>query len=155
MAGNANSGGMRPTAPQNNPANVNALGGNGQSGQPNPNYTGFGYGQTGEINNTAAAAPMASTPKTTAPKPAVGKSSLLGMPALHELDPTGKHVTDGVDFGPGAGSDALPNSLNADRRPIENVELIQRYMPDLLNATRLNGAPDSYKRFVNYLKAQL
>ena len=30
MAGNKNSGGFRPTAPQNNPANVNAMGGNGQ-----------------------------------------------------------------------------------------------------------------------------
>lgn len=155
MAGNQNSGGPRPTAPQYNPANVNALGGNGQSGQPNPNYTGFGYGTTGDINNTAAAAPMASTPTPTAPKPTVKKSALLDMPALHELNPTGKHITDGVDFGPGAGSEALPNALNADRRPIENVELIQRYMPDLLNATRLNGAPDSYKRFINYLKAQL
>lgn len=33
MAGNGNSGGDRPTAPQNNPANISATGGNGQSGQ--------------------------------------------------------------------------------------------------------------------------
>lgn len=32
MAGNKNSGGMRPTAPQNNPVNISATGGNGQSG---------------------------------------------------------------------------------------------------------------------------
>ena len=36
-----NRGGMRPTAPQNNPANVSGTGGAGQSG----NYTGFAYGQ--------------------------------------------------------------------------------------------------------------
>ena len=41
-------GGVRPTAPQNNPANVNLLGGNGQSGTGSqaPKYiAGMGYGQ--------------------------------------------------------------------------------------------------------------
>ncbi len=41
-----NRGGYRPTAPQNNPANVSATGGNGQSGtQSAKYYSGMGYGQ--------------------------------------------------------------------------------------------------------------
>ena len=36
MAGNQNSGGLRPTAPQNNPANVSGVGGAGQSGTQAP-----------------------------------------------------------------------------------------------------------------------
>ena len=156
MAGNQNSGGMRPTAPQNNPANVNLLGGNGQNGQPNPGYTGFPYGQNGQLEAQAGAATMAATP----PTPRMPKSELTGrglhnLPSMMDLQPTGRHVSDGVDFGRGAGSDALPNAVNPDRRTIENADLIARYMPDLLNATRLQGAPDSYKRFINYLKAQL
>jgi len=156
MAGNQNSGGMRPTAPQNNPANVNPLGGDGQSGQPNPNYTGFGYAQTGEINNTAAAATMAKTPEA----PKALKSELTGrglnnLPSLNELEPTGKYISDGIQFGRGAGSEALPASVNPDRRTIENADLIVKYLPDLINATRVQNAPDSYKRFINKLKGMI
>ena len=42
-----NRGGMRPTAPQNNPANVSGTGGAGQSGK----YKGFAYGQNKQINS--------------------------------------------------------------------------------------------------------
>lgn len=46
MAGNQNSGGYRPTAPQNNPANISATGGNGQSGkQPMRYIPGQAYGE--------------------------------------------------------------------------------------------------------------
>jgi hypothetical protein len=34
-------------------------------------------------------------------------------------------------------------------------ELIAKYLPDLINAARVDGAPDSYKRFVNKLKGML
>ena len=82
-------------------------------------------------------------------------SSLLGLGALHEMQPTGKHASDGTDFGRGEGSNALPNSVNPDRRPIENSALIGKYLPDLINAARIEGAPDSYKRFVNKLKGMI
>jgi len=155
MAGNQNSGGMRPTAPQNNPANVNPMGGDGQSGQPNPNYTGFGYGQTGEINNTADAASMYKAPTSRTPSTPTVKSSLLSMSALNELEPTGKYISDGIQFGRGAGSEALPPSVNPDRRTIENADLIAKYLPDLINATRVQNAPDSYKRLINKLKGMI
>lgn len=51
-----NRGGNRPTAPQNNPMNVNPLGGNGQSG--NIDYSGFGYGMNKTINEQRQAAPI-------------------------------------------------------------------------------------------------
>jgi DNA-binding NtrC family response regulator len=34
-------------------------------------------------------------------------------------------------------------------------ETLKKYLPDLLDAARLPGAPDSYKRLVNYVKARL
>jgi len=154
MAGNQNSGGMRPTAPQNNPANVSATGGNGQSGQAKPGYTGFAYGQNGALDAQAGAAKMQGAPAA-APAPKVSGPSLMDMAALHESQPSGVPITDGVDFGPGRGSDALPKNLNPDRRVIENADLIARYLPDLINATRVQNAPDSYKRFINKLKGML
>lgn len=156
MAGNENSGGYRPTAPQNNPANVSATGGNGQAG--NLDYTGFAYGENQQINETRKAAPLENqTPKTTVPS--VGPSSISAMMGPVEpldAEPTDfRPITDGIDFGAGRGPEALPAKLTNPINQDPNVDIIKRYLPDLMNATRLPGAPDSYRRFVNYLKEQL
>lgn len=155
MAGNENSGGMRPTAPQNNPANVNALGGNGQSGQANPNYTGFAYGENGELQSQAAGAPMAKDMPSVSSRaarvfPGMGEITPLDAPTQDDLP-----ISDGVDIGKGRGSEALPSRVTSPMNQNENVDLIKRYLPDLMDATRMPNAPDSYKRFVNYLKEQI
>jgi hypothetical protein len=60
-----NRGGFRPTAPQNNPANINPMGGNGQSGM-NTDYTGFAYGQNKAVNEQRKAAPITAPAPTSA-----------------------------------------------------------------------------------------
>lgn len=151
------SGGDRPTAPQNNPANVNPLGGDGQSGQARPGYTGFGYGQNGALDAQAGAAKMEKAPSPEVAKPApVSMSSILG--GLMPLDADSQDdlpISDGVDVGRGRGSEALPPALNSDMRITENIDLMKKYLPDLIDAARLPDAPDSYKRLVNYVKARL
>ena len=147
-----NRGGMRPTAPQNNPANVSGTGGAGQSG----NYTGFAYGQNQALNNQrvegnqAMASAQAATPSAPS-NPYEG----INMPQLGTLfDPTGRPdepITAGVDFGPGPGSEALANGLMNDSRADENARVAAQYLPDLAFAARSPNAPDSFKRFVNYL----
>jgi len=156
MAGNENSGGMRPTAPQNNPANVSATGGNGQSGQANPGYTGFAYGQNGALEQQAQGAKMQQAPAPVAAPTAPSMGSMLGgvMP-LNAESQDSLPISDGVDVGRGRGSAALPPALNSDTRITENIDLMKRYLPDLIDAARLPGAPDSYKRLVNYVKARL
>ena len=164
------SGGMRPTAPQNNPMSVSATGGNGQSGkfvaekvakatQLRP--TGFAQGENkamaqqmsegGNVVTTANAANPA-----TALQPRGGILDLLGQIQPLDSEPTEfLPISDGVDFGSGRGTEALPGSF---RNPIQenrNLEIIQRYLPDIVNATRLPGVPDSYRRFANYLKEQI
>lgn len=63
MAGNENSGGFRPNAPQNNPANVNALGGNGQSGtQALKPMSGLAYGQNQALEQQGRSAALAGDP---------------------------------------------------------------------------------------------
>ena len=150
------SGGDRPTAPQNNPANVNPLGGDGQSGQANPNYTGFGYGQNGALEAQAGAAKMEKASTPLAPPAPTSMASILG--GLMPLDAESQDslpISDGVDTGRGRGSEALPPALNGDTRITENIDLMKKYLPDLIDAARLPGAPDSYKRLVNYVKARL
>jgi hypothetical protein len=167
------SGGYRPTASQNDPYSVSPNGGNGQSGkfvaekvakatQLRP--SGFAQGENtamaqqisegGNVPTTASAA----NPASQLPQPGMGEGMAELLGAIEPLDsePTEfRPISDGVDFGDGRGSEALPASLNPDNRQIENTELVRRYLPDLLNAARMPGAPDSYKRMINSLMREL
>ena len=164
------SGGYRPTASQNNPMSVSGDGGNGQSGKFAAKKTekaaqlrmsGLPQGentavaqqitQGGNVSTTANAA----NPASKVPS-GMGLAELLG--SLDTLDSEPKEflpATDGVDGYSGRGREALPGSI---RNPIQenpNLEIIKRYLPDIINATRIPGVPDSYRRFANYLKEQI
>ena len=164
------SGGFRPEASQNNPFSVSGNGGNGQSGKfvaekaakaaqlrmsglPQGENTAMAQQITegGNVATTASAANPA-----TALQPRGGILDLLGGVQPLDAEPTEfLPISDGVDFGSGRGTEALPGSF---RNPIQenrNLEIIQRYLPDIVNATRLPGVPDSYRRFANYLKEQI
>ena len=138
--------------PQYNPANVSGTGGAGQSG----NYTGFAYGQNQAINNqrTEGNQAMASAQAATPSAPANPYGD-VNMPQLGTLfDPTtrpNEPITAGVDFGPGPGSEALPKGLVNNTRTDENAKIAAQYLPDLAHAAKSPDAPDSFKRFVNYL----
>lgn len=100
MAGNENSGGFRPTAPQNSPMNVNALGGNGQSGQAKMDYTGMPYGQNQAINQQQSAAPLAgSTPAPVKQEPVTNIFAATQRPD--------EPVTHGSDMGAGGDTSVL------------------------------------------------
>lgn len=146
--GGKGSGGHRPSASQNQ-TGVSATGGAGSAnGQPNQQYTGMPYGQNKQVNQQQAQAPMAGNPMD---------SIATSTPVNPLLSPTtrpNEPVTHGVDAGPGAGSDILPN-VNADTRKNDNQMIIAKYMPLLHEATKASDTPDSFKRFVNYLIGQM
>ena len=107
MAEQENRGGFRPTAPQNNPMNINPMGGNGQSGM-NTDYTGFAYGQNKAVNEQRAAAPLAgstaaATPMAEARQAVMSPLVPLDAPTQRPEEP----VTAGVDAGAGPGSEVL------------------------------------------------
>jgi len=104
-----NRGGFRPTAPQNNPANVSATGGAGQSGtQPARYIPGMGYGKGQETMNQQMAAPMAgpNKPKGSTPNPLIAGLTPI-TPLTAPTERPEEPVTAGMDFGPGVGSEAL------------------------------------------------
>ena len=113
-----NRGGYRPTAPQNNPANISATGGAGQSGtQPARYMSGLAYGQGQAQMQQQTSAPMAGNPVTpaSASKPQLPKLMGLTEPSMDTTNP----ITYGVDSGPGAGSEVLslpatPPGMNLD-----------------------------------------
>lgn len=143
-------GGYRPTAPQNN-TGVSSTGGAGsKDGQPNRYISGGKYGEGKAMMEQQAGASMAKAPSPTAASP-----EGPAMPPLQTLtDNIGgqySDVTDGGAFGSPVGPDAMPKNISANTRPEENKAIAQRYLPDLIQAASYNGAPDSFKRFVNYL----
>ena len=118
-------GGYRPTAPQNNPNNINPMGGNGQSGR---DYTGFAYGENKAIAEQQASAPMAQANKPSMPsKTAINQAAMQGgqqgmpmqQPSLVPLNaPTqrpNEPITTGLSMGPGAGPSilGLPQGMQA------------------------------------------
>lgn len=107
-----NRGGFRPTAPQNNPANVSATGGAGQSGtQPARYISGLGYGQGQATMEQQQSAPMAG-PNKSSMSTGSASNPLEAMvapltPLTAPTERPNEPVTAGMDFGPGAGSEIL------------------------------------------------
>jgi hypothetical protein len=132
-----NRGGNRPTAPQNNPANISATGGNGQSGratQPAKYIAGLPYGQGESTMATQMAAPMQGTEQ-------IGTTRLDITPLTAETKFKDEPITAGSDFGPGPDSSILnlPSTEQtilsvirkiAQQDPSGDSELIYRMLED-------------------------
>lgn len=149
------SGGYRPTAPQNN-TGVSGVGGAGsKDGQPNRYISGGKYGEGKAMMEQQQGASMA---KSDMPSATTGGRAERVLPPLETLMDNigGKYsdITDGADFGSPIGPEAMPKNISANTRPDENKVIVSRYLPDLVQAAAYKGAPDSFKRFVNYLASQ-
>lgn len=144
-----NRGGMRPTAPQNNPANVSGTGGAGQSGRV---ASGYSYGMNKQINEQAASAPMA---RASQPRPASASSMMSASPlppvtpiTAETMDPNDP-ITNGVPIGPGANSiPGLPSG------PVEDpdINMIRDYYPMLEFWASQPGTSQATKDYVQYLR---
>jgi hypothetical protein len=130
-----NRGGMRPTAPQNNPANVSGTGGAGQSGRI---AQGFAYGVNKEINDQAAGAKLAKTPKA-APMPPRVMSPITPITAESMLP--NQPVTDM------SGLSSLPQA------PADpDIEQIRTMMPVLEYWASQPDSSQGTKDYVQYLR---
>jgi len=142
-----NRGGRRPTAPQYNPANVNLLGGNGQSG--NVDYTGFGYGMNKEINERRKDAPI-STPRPTSRPPRIsGNQPVVGItePTMYPDEPMGIPPMSGM-------GDVLPEP--GQMLPGEgDSQLIRSYLPAMEFWASMPDTPQSTKDYVRYLRTRI
>lgn len=121
-----NRGGYRPTAPQNNPMNVSATGGAGQSGtQPARYMSGLAYGQGQAQMQQQTSAPLAGNPvaNATPVQAAPQLPSVVGLtePTQRPDEP----ITSGIDFGPGVGSDAVMVPAALPEQPSEAIQVIK------------------------------
>ena len=154
-------GGMRPTAPQNNPMNVSARGGNGQSGnatQAARYVPDLPYGEGQALVDTQRSAPLAAasgieqsnTPSGLAS--AAASQPIIGL-GEKTLNP-GQTITAGYDGGDGPDSSILGlmgNKLNE----IKDVQMIMKYLPDLDIMYRSPDVPDAFKAWFRTLKGRV
>ena len=139
MAGvEGKSGGYRPTAPQNNPANISGVGGNGQSGTQSPMYMpGLGYGQGGQNMTNQESAPLAGNPSA-AVASSGSRNGPLGLPPITVLNEftqlPDQPVTHGGDQGDGPDSSSLNLPAMATPNPESPIQIVQAlYMQDPTN----------------------
>lgn len=91
-----------------------------------------GYGEQAEFQEIQAGAPMAAAP--------TGMFAESNHPELP--------VTDGANYGPGVGMDAVqtPDTMKAD------IALIASYLPALERVEKRDDTPESFRRFVRYVR---
>jgi hypothetical protein len=146
-------GGMRPTAPQNNPANVSATGGNGQSGRQGAKYySGGTYGQGKELMEQQQSAPLAAAPSPTARAPMMANLppvTPITAPTTNPEEP----VTTGIPVGPGAGPEALTLPKNEDT-DVDRQRLMS-YLPALEAAALNPNSSQAFRNYVRLLRANL
>lgn len=136
--------------PQYNPANISATGGAGGTGKQAPKY----IPGMKELGSTGVAtmeqqggATMAGNPTPSEPAPKLSIAELLAGSGMNTL----MSDTDNPSEPISAGLDSqLPANITSDTRDLENIQVIQKYLPAMINASRIPGAPDSFKQFVNY-----
>ncbi len=144
-----NRGGYRPTAPQNNPANVSATGGAGQSGtQPARYMSGLAYGQGQAQMEQQTSAPMAGNPVSAARPMAAAPQATPIIPIDAPTQRPDVPITNGIDIGPGAGSEALALPAAVPQTQQDNsARLIQAlYLQDPSN--------EDVRRMLEYLSAE-
>lgn len=120
MAGNANSGGFRPTAPQNN-TGVSATGGAGSAdGVPNLNYSGFAYGENKAINEQQGVGLPMGQPTTVGSTPApTGLPEVTPITAPSETPE--RDVYYGMPIGDGPNSIPLPQGMSLQEDPAKQI----------------------------------
>lgn len=145
-----NRGGLRPTAPQYNPANVNALGGNGQSGTQAARYIpGMGYGQGQAMMEQQRGAAMQGSPTMPQAAPVIPGPSVTPLTAPTQ-NPN-EVITTGANAGAGPGTEIL----NLPKEPSFNpdIDMIRSYLPAMEFWAMQPGTPQSTKDYVNYLRS--
>ena len=138
-------GGYQPNAPQNNPANVNGLGGNGTSGD----YTGFAYSKNKEINESREEG-NAAISQMNAGQPSLTENiTQTPIPSiLDETQDKNQSIMDGAPVGPGANSlKGLPRNPSND----PDIDIIRDQYPLMQVWASMPGTSRQTAEFVNYL----
>lgn len=139
--GGVGSGGPNGGA-QYNPANVNGLGGNGQSGD----YTGFAYGQNKALNESRVAGNAAVSSISGSKTPQMETTALT--PITAETTLPGQTIFDGAPIGGGANSiPGLPKNPSGD----PDIDIIIDQYPMMQAWASMPGTTRATADLINYV----
>jgi hypothetical protein len=154
-------GGNRPTAPQNNPMNVNARGGNGQSGnatQAAKYVPGLPYGEGQALMQAQQSAPLAAAPSIEQSGMPSGLASAAASQPLTPLSAQsarpGEPVTAGAEMGAGPGMEAL-GLPNPAAMMNEDFQKLARFLPLLEAEAQSPEVSNTFRLAVRYIKSQV
>ena len=153
-----NRGGMRPTAPQNNPNRISPMGGNGQSGKKAAKAmelrpSGGSYGATKALNEQIAGAPGVAGTAPAASRPSIMPEVARTMSAVTPLTAPSQFPDEpifaGTDMpgGPGPESLALPPKPQGD----VDIDMVKMYYPVMQYWASQPDTPQATKDYVRYL----
>ena len=153
-------GGNRPTAPQNNPMNVNGRGGNGQSGTQAARYvSGLPYGEGQALMATQEAAPLAAAPSIEqSSMPSGLASAAASQPVIGLNEPSARPdepITAGAPLGPGPGMEALGPTVSQkfETQLIEDNRKLLEFLPSLESMANDPSSSTTFRGFIQYLKS--
>ena len=125
-------GGMRPTAPQNNPMNVNARGGNGQSGdatQAAKYVPGLPYGEGQALMQAQQSAPLAAAPSIEQSSMPSGLASAAASQPMVSLNAPSQRPDEPVTFGANAGPGPGIEALGLTQQGQSTAQVLQKLLP--------------------------
>ena len=141
----------------NNPAPVSGPGAMSRrtDGQGAMYMAGGEYGEGQEMMDLQTSAPMsqATEARATAPRARGGRQVVREemarpTPLFAPSERPDEPITAGAPFGPGPGpAEALQMS-----KPVNNLEVVGKYLPVLRQVATYDGAPDRFRALVRYLE---
>jgi len=152
-----NRGGPRPTAPQNNPMNIDVSGARGQNPKtPRLDYRGLGYSVTGQTNAQAQAAPgvARTAAQATAPAPrARNISTGLRGPAVTPITAETQFPDETIFSGSTLPGGMDMADLNLPVGPVGDPDLdtVIAYYPLMRYWASQPDTPEATKEYVRYL----
>jgi hypothetical protein len=161
MAGVKGRSGGANGGPQYNPANINLLGGNGQSGKGSqaPKYiSGLPYGQGQATMQQQKGAKIAGpTPSFNMGSARMGESASMATPLTAPSEFPDEHITTGAPIGntPGPETLAMPQPQQDNTPNDPDLDLVREYFPIIELWAQQVDTSQGTKDYVNYLRTIL
>ena len=126
-------GGMRPTAPQNNPMNVSATGGNGQNAtasQAAQYIPQQSWGGASELMDIQQSAPMAAAPGIESSGMAMAPGTAAAPQEIISLDSPSQRPDEPISFGASFGEGPGPSALGLNNMGESSlIQILEELLP--------------------------
>lgn len=112
--------------------------------------SGMGYGENQAMEDLQGSAPMSASQSARSPRARERQAAqMAATPLFAPTQRPDEAITDGADFGPGAGPPVNPGRLTIAE---QDARMLSKYLPSLMSMTEAPDTPDGFRRFVRHLR---